>query len=140
MSDEEKYNQIFTVGLTGGIGAGKSTVVRVFDAFRIPRFDADMYARNIYAKNDEDLFYAHIGGMDICAKTLLAVEKMINENILPDYVSKRYEDWDKDLGNFIHSKDATLEAIHQKVIDDTIEPTPRSGNQEYLENILNKYL
>jgi len=100
-------------------------------------FDAKIRRQSI---DPEDLFYAHIGGMDVCAKTLLAVEKMINDNILPDYVSKRYEDWDKDLGNFIHSKDATLEAIHQKVIDDTIEPTPRSGNQEYLENILNKYL
>ena len=100
-------------------------------------FDAKIRRQSI---DPEDLFYAHIGGMDICAKTLLAVEKMINDNILPEYVSKRYEDWNKGLGNFIHSKEATLEAIHQKVIDDTIEPTPRSGNQEYLENILNKYL
>ena len=100
-------------------------------------FDAKIRRQSI---DPEDLFYAHIGGMDICAKTLLAVEKMINDNILPNYVSKRYEDWDKDLGKFIHSKDATLESIHKKVIDDTIEPTPKSGNQEYLENILNKYL
>ena len=78
--------------------------------------------------------------MDICAKTLLDVEKMINDKKLSDYVTKRYEDWQKDLGNYIYNKGTTLESIHQKVLDENIEPKPRSGNQEYLENILNKYL
>ena len=100
-------------------------------------FDAKIRRQSI---DPEDLFYAHIGGMDVCAKTLLAVEQMINDKKLSDYVTKRYEDWQKDLGNFIHTKGTSLESIHQKVIDDNIEPEPRSGNQEYLENILNKYL
>jgi len=100
-------------------------------------FDAKIRRQSI---DPEDLFYAHIGGMDVCAKTLLAVEKMINDKKLSDYVTKRYEDWEKDLGNFIHTKGTSLDSIHQKVLDDNIEPEPRSGNQEYLENILNKYL
>ena len=100
-------------------------------------FDAKIRRQSI---DPEDLFYAHIGGMDICAKTLLAVEKMINDKKLSDYVTKRYEDWQKDLGNYIYNKGTTLESIHQKVLDENIEPKPRSGNQEYLENILNKYL
>ena len=78
--------------------------------------------------------------MDVCAKTLLAVEKMINDKKLSNYVTKRYEDWQKDLGNYIYNNGTTLESIHQKVLDENIEPKPRSGNQEYLENILNKYL
>ena len=65
---------------------------------------------------------------------------MINDNKLSNYIKKRYEDWNKDLGKFIHAKGTSLDAIHQKVLDDNIEPEPRSGNQEYLENILNKYL
>ena len=100
-------------------------------------FDAKIRRQSI---DPEDLFYAHIGGMDICAKTLLAVEKMINDKKLSDYVTKRYEDWQKDLGNYIYNKGTTLDSIHQKVLDENIEPKPRSGNQEYLENILNKYL
>ena len=40
----------------------------------------------------------------------------------------------------IHNKDTGLDDINKKVIDDNIEPEPRSGRQEYLENILNKYL
>ena len=33
-----------------------------------------------------------------------------------------------------------LDLIHQKVIDNNIEPKIRSGRQEYLENTINKYL
>lgn len=54
MSFKEKNHQIFTVGLTGGIGAGKSTVGRVFETLGIPRFDADKYAHHIY-RNDENV-------------------------------------------------------------------------------------
>ena len=42
-------------------------------------FDAKIRRQSI---DPEDLFYAHIGGMDIAAKTLLAVEKMINDKEL----------------------------------------------------------
>ena len=63
-----------------------------------------------------------------------------NENVLTKYIQDRYANWKGDLGNFIHAKKTTLEAIHQKVLDDKIEPTPKSGQQEYLENIINKYL
>ena len=88
----------------------------------------------------EDLFYAHIGGMDIAAKTLLAVEKMIKDKELTDYVQNRYKDWNAELGNFIHEKNTSLESIAAQVIDRNLDPQPRSGNQELLENMVNKYL
>ena len=100
-------------------------------------FDAKIRRQSI---DPEDLFYAHIGGMDVCAKTLIAVEKLIEDNIIPQFVKDRYADWDGELGKFIHNKDETLESIHKKVIDNDIEPKTRSGRQEYLENIINKYL
>ena len=81
-----------------------------------------------------------IGGMDVCAKTLIAVEKMINDNVIPKFIDDRYNDWNKDLGKFIHDNKTGLDDIHKKIIDNQIEPKPRSGRQEYLENILNKYL
>ena len=100
-------------------------------------FDAKIRRQSIDA---EDLFHAHIGGMDVCAKTLIAVEKLMNDNVIPKFIEDRYEDWNKNLGQFIHNKDTGLDDINKKVIDDNIEPEPRSGRQEYLENILNKYL
>ena len=78
--------------------------------------------------------------MDVCAKTLIAVEKLINDNIIPKFIDDRYSDWNNDLGKFIHDKNIGLDHIHKKVLDSNIEPKLRSGQQEYLENILNKYL
>ena len=76
--------------------------------------------------------------MDVCAKTLIAVEKLIEDNIIPKFIKDRYSDWDNELGKFIHKQETSLDSIHQKVIDNNIEPKTRSGRQEYLENIINK--
>ena len=100
-------------------------------------FDAKIRRQSI---DPEDLFYAHIGGMDVAARVLLAVEKMINDKILPKYVEDRYSNWNNDLGTFIHDKNNDLESIASKVINENLEPKPKSGQQELLENILNKYL
>ena len=100
-------------------------------------FDAKIRRQSI---DPEDLFYAHIGGMDVCAKTLLATEKLINDNILPKHIQDRYANWNNELGKRIHDKRTNLEKLHQIVIDQNINPEPKSGQQELLENILNKYL
>ena len=100
-------------------------------------FDAKIRRQSI---DPEDLFYAHIGGMDIAARCLLAVEKMIDDSELQNYVNKRYKDWDNNLGSFINDKKNDLELISKKIIDKNIKPEPRSGNQELLENVINKYL
>ncbi|PPR45514.1 MAG: Xylose isomerase [Alphaproteobacteria bacterium MarineAlpha5_Bin8] len=100
-------------------------------------FDAKIRRQSI---DPEDLFYAHIGAMDVCAKTLIATEKLINEGILSKHIDERYSNWYKDLGNFIHDKSTNLEKISQLVVENKINPKPKSGQQELLENILNKYL
>ena len=100
-------------------------------------FDAKIRRQSI---EPEDLFYAHIGGMDVAARTLLAVEKMINDPQISNYVNNRYTDWNGKLGKFIQDKENDLSSIANKVINDNLDPQPRSGNQELLENILNKYL
>ena len=100
-------------------------------------FDAKIRRQSI---DPEDLFYAHIGGMDVAARSLIAVEKMINDKELSTYIQNRYKKWDQALGKFIHSQEGSLETIANKVISENIEPKPQSGQQEYLENILNKYL
>ena len=65
---------------------------------------------------------------------------MINDKELSTYIQNRYKKWDQALGKFIHSQEGNLETIANKVISENIEPKPQSGQQEYLENILNKYL
>ena len=51
MRANDYKKDIFIVGLTGGIGSGKSTVARVFQALGVPRFDADKAAHQIYVNN-----------------------------------------------------------------------------------------
>ena len=85
----------------------------------------------------EDLFYAHIGSMDTCARTLIAVEKMINDGSYESFLKQRYESWNdnSDLMNKL-----SLEDIHNKVIKENINPNPKSGRQEYLENLINSFV
>ena len=85
----------------------------------------------------EDLFYAHIGAMDTCARTLLAAERMINDGSYEEFLQKRYENWslNKELMN-----SSSLESIYQKVKAEDINPQPQSGRQEYLENLLNSFI
>ena len=100
-------------------------------------FDAKIRRQSI---DPEDLFYAHIGGMDVAARALIAVEKMIKDSTLIKNIDERYRNWSNKLGKFILSKDNDLELIANKVIEDNLNPEPESGKQEFLENILNKYL
>ena len=100
-------------------------------------FDAKIRRQSI---DPEDIFYAHIGGMDTCAKTLLAVEKIINDKKISDYIDQRYKGWENDLGKTIHSKGTSLETLHNIVIKNKLDPKNRSGQQEMLENLISKYL
>ena len=45
------------VGLTGGIGSGKSTVAKVFEALNVPVFNSDLAAKSIL-KNDAEVVSA----------------------------------------------------------------------------------
>ena len=100
-------------------------------------FDAKIRRQSI---DPEDLFHSHIGGMDTCAKTLLAVEKLINDKVLSNYITERYKNWNNELGKKIHSKSTNLDTLHEIVIKNNLEPKEKSGQQEMLENIINKYL
>ncbi len=97
-------------------------------------FDAKIRRQSI---DPEDIFYAHIGAMDTCAKALVIVEKLINDGEYDDFLNNRYGKWKT--SNAI-SKDQTFESIHQEVLSKNINPQPVSGRQEFLENLINKYL
>lgn len=87
----------------------------------------------------EDLFHAHIGGMDAFARGLKIAHKIIEDGRMKAFVSDRYASYDSGIGSEIESRSTTLDALdmHAQGID---APQLASGRQEMLENIINDYL
>ncbi|MET0795582.1 MAG: xylose isomerase [Polyangiaceae bacterium] len=100
-------------------------------------FDAKLRRQSI---DPEDLFHAHIGGMDTLARGLLIAERAIQDGRLEAVVDQRYSGWKSGLGERILSG-ASLSDLSEHVLSPAgVDPKPRSGRQEALENLFNEYL
>ena len=99
-------------------------------------FDAKLRRQSI---DPADLLIGHIGGIDCCARGLKAAAKMIEEKALSGPLAERYAGWDAP-GAKAMLASQSLEEIAKPVLEGTIDPKPRSGRQEYLENIVNHYV
>ena len=84
----------------------------------------------------EDLFHAHIGGMDAFARGLKIAHKIISDGRLDDFVKTRYSSYDSGIGASIESGSTSLDDLDAHA-QDIPAPTLSSGRQEMLENILN---
>ncbi|HEY2405969.1 MAG TPA: xylose isomerase [Polyangiaceae bacterium] len=100
-------------------------------------FDAKLRRQSI---DPEDLFHAHVGGMDTLARALLVAEKMVQDGKLSEVIDQRYAGWKQDLGERILGGKLNLEQLSDLVLEKNLDPKPRSGRQEALENLVNKYL
>jgi xylose isomerase len=96
-------------------------------------FDAKLRRQSL---DPEDLLIAHIGGMDVCARGLKAAAAMLEDGKLEDARAARYAGWQGEQGLL----DTSLDAIFDRVMAEGIDPQPRSGRQEALENIVNRYV
>jgi len=100
-------------------------------------FDAKLRRQSI---DPNDLFHAHVGGMDVCARGLLIAEKMIENDLLDQLRQDRYAGWSDTFGRAILDGDLSMDEISDRVLSEQIEPQPSSGQQELLENIVNRYI
>lgn len=98
-------------------------------------FDAKLRRQSLDA---EDLILAHVGGMDACAAGLKAAAAMLQDGKLEAARNDRYAGWDTDAGKALLTSD--LDSITAKVMAENTNPKPRSGRQERLENLVNRYL
>lgn len=87
-----------------------------------------------------DLFYGHIGAIDVLALSLRRAADMIQDQQLQKLVEQRYAGWDSQLGKAILSGNTSLEDLAQLVETQNLNPQPVSGQQEYLENLVNRYI
>ena len=100
-------------------------------------FDAKLRRQSI---EPDDLLLAHIGGMDCCARGLKAAAKMLDDGVLTGFVEDRYAGWTGDEARKMLEGGYTLSQIADYVEMSDVNPNPRSGRQEYLENVVNRYV
>lgn len=100
-------------------------------------FDAKLRRQSL---DPQDLLIAHIGAMDCCARGLKAAARMIEDGALSGPLEERYAGWRSAEGKAMLSGKRTLEDISERVLKKGIEPKPRSGRQEWLEAIVNRYV
>ena len=98
-------------------------------------FDSKVRRQSIDA---EDLFYGHIGAIDLLAQSVEAAARMIENDRLQAFKDERYKGWNGDLGKKILSGDLSLEALRDQAVDKQYNPHPASGRQEYLEGVVNQ--
>ncbi len=95
-------------------------------------FDAKIRRQSI---EPEDLLHAHIGGADLCAHAFLIAAKMWEDGTLKQVTDGRYAGWEKSEYKDILSGKSSLAQIAEKAEKDSLNPQPRSGQQEKLENL-----
>jgi xylose isomerase len=87
----------------------------------------------------EDLFHAHIGGMDAFARGLKAAAAIREDGRLAGFVANRYASWNTGIGAKIENKSVTLEDVAAHALA-APEPVLDSGRQEMLKNIVNEFI
>ena len=86
----------------------------------------------------EDIFIAHISGMDACARALLAAVEILEKSPIPAMVKERYASFDSGIGKDFEDGKLTLEQVYEygKTVG---EPKQTSGKQELYEAIVAMY-
>ncbi|HEX7750872.1 MAG TPA: xylose isomerase [Novosphingobium sp.] len=99
-------------------------------------FDAKVRRQSIDAA---DLFHGHIGGIDTIARALLRAAAIVEDGQLDAFREQRYAGWRGELGRAIHAPETTLVDVAEMAIGSNRAPEPKSGRQEWLENLVNRF-
>ena len=99
-------------------------------------FDAKI-RRN--STDPEDLFYAHIGGMDTFARALIVADNILQQSAYRKIREERYASFDNGKGKAFEEGKLGLEDLRSFAIENG-EPALKSGKQEFLENLINQYI
>jgi xylose isomerase len=86
-----------------------------------------------------DLFYAHIGGVDIFARALIIADNILQKSDYKKIRAERYSSFDTGKGKEFEQGKLTLEDLRAYAVEQG-EPAVISGKQEYLENLINRYI
>ncbi|WP_192821882.1 xylose isomerase [Rufibacter sp. LB8] len=99
-------------------------------------FDAKI-RRN--SSDPKDLFYAHIGGADTFARALITADNILQNSDFLKVREERYSSFDNGKGKEFENGKLSLEDLRAYAVENG-EPEVRSGRQEYLENLINRFI
>ena len=99
-------------------------------------FDAK---RRRNSTDEQDLFYAHIGGMDAFARSLIIADNILQKSDYKNIRAERYASYDSGKGKDFENGLLSLEDL-RNIAAAAGEPAVTSGRQEYLENLINRYI
>jgi xylose isomerase len=99
-------------------------------------FDAHV-RRN--STDPEDLFIAHVSGMDTFARALVTADRILKDSDYLKMRKKRYASFDKGAGAEYEKGELTLVKLREYALK-AGEPQKISGKQELYEQLLNNYI
>jgi len=86
-----------------------------------------------------DLFHAHIGGIDTFARALIIADEILQKSDYKKIRTERYASFDSGKGKEFEDGKLSLEDLRNYAVENG-EPKTTSAKQEYLENIINRYI
>ena len=86
-----------------------------------------------------DLFYAHIGGMDVFARALITADAILQGSEYKKIRADRYASYDTGKGKDFEQGKLTLEDLRNIAVA-AGAPATISGKQEFIENLINRYI
>ena len=87
----------------------------------------------------EDIFIAHISGMDTFARSLVIADKVLKDSDYLKFRKARYESFDKGEGKDFEDGKLSLESLRD-LASAIGEPETRSGKQELMEQLINMFI
>ena len=87
-----------------------------------------------------DLFHAHIGGMDAFARGLKIAAAIRADGEFDRFVKERYSSFDSGIGAEIEAGKANFKTLEAYMLEKGEIAPNKSGRQEMLENLLNRYI
>ena len=91
---------------------------------------------NTYA----DMFKAYILGMDTFALGLIKAAEIVEDGRIDEFIKRRYASFDCPLGKKVRDKKSTLTELAERASKLGAPALPESGEQEYLQSIINQIL
>ncbi|SHI65591.1 xylose isomerase [Pseudozobellia thermophila] len=87
----------------------------------------------------DDVFHAHIGGMDTFARALVTADKIITSSPYEEMRAKRYSSFDSGKGKDFEDGKLSFKDLYD-IAHENGELELQSGKQELFENIISQYI